>query len=89
VLDNEHMLQAPESEKVQRTNEVQHTTGFSANQTTSERAALNVAETEAALQHTEGDLTIDDIVKNKFTEEGKRIYDDLVRRTANGQVITV
>lgn len=86
---NEHMLQTSEPEKVQRTNEVQPTTGFEVNQTTSERAALNIAETETALQYTEGNLTIDDVVKNKFTEEGKKIYDDLVRRTANGQIVTV
>jgi hypothetical protein len=83
------MLQTPEPEKVQRTNEVQPTTGFEVNQTTSERATLNIVETEAALQYTEGNLTIDDVVRNKFTEEGRKIYDDLVRRTANGQVVTV
>ena len=89
MRDNEHMLRTSEPEKVQRTNEVQPTTGFEVNQTTSERATLNIVETETALQYTEGNLTIDDVVKNKFTEEGKKIYDDLVRRTANGQIVTV
>ena len=82
----------PKDEKIETVFEnsyTKETTGFTANQTISEKAKLNLAETENILKQERNDLTIDDIVKNKFTKEGKLIYDDLVEQTKNGNVVTV